>query len=71
MTDERPDGTAGWDDHRHQQLVDWLTTSPAQRLAWLERAIAFAVEAGALPGREPDATDAHSGTRSSPGTSTP
>jgi hypothetical protein len=58
MTAEGSDGTAGWEDHRRQQLVGWLATSPAQRLAWLERAIAFAVEAGALAGREPDATDA-------------
>lgn len=63
MNAEGPDGPAGWDDHRRQQLIDLLATSPAQRLEWLERAIAFAVEAGALPRREADRTDAPTDSR--------
>jgi len=43
----------GWERHRHERLAAILTTTPAQRLAWLEEAIAFARRAGALP-RLPD-----------------
>jgi hypothetical protein len=42
-----------WAIHRDAQIDAWLTTTPAQRLAWLEEAIVFAHHAGALP-REPD-----------------
>ena len=45
----RPDG---WDRHRREQLEANLTTTPAQRLAWLEEAIRFAWKVGALPQRE-------------------
>jgi len=43
----------GWERHRRERLEAILTTTPAQRLAWLEEAIAFARSAGALP-RHPD-----------------
>jgi len=39
----------GWAEHRREQARDWLTTTPAQRLAWLEQAIQFARDVGALP----------------------
>lgn len=39
----------GWDGHRRAQAETWRATSPEQRLAWLEVAIAFAHEVGALP----------------------
>jgi len=42
----------GWERHRQERLASILTTTPAQRLAWLEDAIAFARRAGALP-RDP------------------
>ena len=34
--------TDGWDRHRREQVEANLTTTPAQRLAWLEEAIRFA-----------------------------
>jgi len=49
---------SGWDEHRRQQLKRWLTTTPAARLAWLERAIELAGSVRALPSsarnRDPD-----------------
>ena len=39
----------GWEAHRLTALEGDLTATPAQRLAWLERAITFAFETGALP----------------------
>lgn len=39
----------GWQAHRRRQVEAWSATTPAQRLAWLEEAIAFAHRAGALP----------------------
>jgi hypothetical protein len=39
----------GWEAHRLAELEGDLTATPAQRLIWLERAIAFAFETGALP----------------------
>lgn len=51
-TDE-PDG---WERHRREQLLAIARgTTPEQRLAWLEEAIAFAHRAGALPKRDDDA----------------
>ncbi|MDP9330997.1 MAG: hypothetical protein M3P11_10210 [Actinomycetota bacterium] len=41
----------GWEVNRRQQLVGVMTTTPLQRLRWLEDAIAFAYAAGALPQR--------------------
>ncbi len=49
MTPETPEpGDAGWEAHRLEQLEGWLAATPAQRLAWLEEAIAFAHRVGAL-----------------------
>ncbi len=31
----------GWEGTRRAQADDWLVTTPVQRLAWLEEAIAF------------------------------
>ncbi len=42
---------AGWEAHRREKLVAGLALTPAQRLAWLEEAIAFAHRTGALPRR--------------------
>jgi hypothetical protein len=39
----------GWEAHRLAELEGDLTATPAQRLLWLERAIALAFETGALP----------------------
>lgn len=48
-----PDPTRAGDEaerQRRDRLEEiLLKTTPAQRLAWLEEAIAFAAEAGALP----------------------
>jgi hypothetical protein len=41
----------GWEAERRRKLTAGLAVSPAQRLAWLEEAIAFAHRAGALPQR--------------------
>lgn len=41
----------GWEAHREEQLIAVAEASPAQRLAWLEEAIAFAFRVGALPRR--------------------
>ena len=40
---------ADWKSQRDRKLTLGLAASPAQRLAWLEEAIAFAHRAGALP----------------------
>ena len=40
---------AGWQSHRHRQLTSGLAATAAERLAWLEEAIAFAWLTGALP----------------------
>ena len=37
----------GWEGAHQAQVEAWLATSPAQRLAWLEEAIAFARAANA------------------------
>lgn len=42
----------GWDAHRHAQVEVRTRSTHAQRLAWLEEAIAFAYAAGALRPRE-------------------
>lgn len=49
VSEPRPDG---WADHRSMQLESALTTTPHERLTWLEEAIRFAFAAGALPRRE-------------------
>jgi len=48
---EEPGG--GWEADRRQKLTAGLALTPAERLAWLEEAIAFAHRAGALPRRPP------------------
>lgn len=47
----------GWDATRRRQRDAWSASTPTERLAWLERAIRFAHEAGALPRREDAASD--------------
>ncbi len=43
---------AAWrQEHRREQMLAGLAATPAQRLAWLEAAIAFAHATGALPRR--------------------
>jgi hypothetical protein len=52
-TQDARDAASDWERHRREQLRRILAeTTPAQRLAWLEEAIAFAHRAGALPRRE-------------------
>jgi hypothetical protein len=51
-SDDRP--VDGWEDHRREQLLSVMTTTPLQRLRWLEEAIAFAFKAGALPKKSVD-----------------
>ena len=46
------DWDGGWEAHEDRQRRSRLQSSPAQRLAWLEQAIAFAHRAGALPRRD-------------------
>jgi hypothetical protein len=45
-TGDRWDAT--WEGARRQLLESTLAATPAQRLAWLEEALAFAYRAGAL-----------------------
>lgn len=49
MTDSDRPELDGWTAHRIMQLEAALTSSHRQRLEWLEAAIRFAYEAGALP----------------------
>ena len=51
------DWDGGWEAHERRQHEAWLQTTPAQRLAWLEQAIAFAHKVGALP-RDEDPREA-------------
>jgi hypothetical protein len=44
--DEDWDG--GWEAHRRRQQAAWSSTTPVERLAWLEEAIRFAHRTGAL-----------------------
>ena len=48
-SDDDRSGVSGWEAHRMDELDRALMTTPAQRLRWLEAAIAFAYRAGALP----------------------
>ena len=43
------DWDGGWEATAERQRRAWLQATPAQRLAWLEQAISFAHEVGALP----------------------
>lgn len=43
----------GWEAHARRRRRAWLRSTPAQRLRWLEEAVAFAARAGALPRRTP------------------
>ena len=45
------DFDAGWDAARRFQLERALEASSAERLTWLEQAIEFAYQTGALPRR--------------------
>jgi hypothetical protein len=55
------DWVGGWDAHADEQRRARLEATPAQRLAWLEQAIAFAHSVGALPRREEDRAPAETG----------
>ena len=44
----------GWSGARQEQADAWLATTPVQRLAWLEEAVAFARQALAA---DAEATD--------------
>lgn len=43
------DWDGGWEAHAQRQRSAWLSATPAQRLRWLETAVAFAARVGALP----------------------
>ncbi len=43
------DWDAGWAGAERFRLERWLDATPAERLAWLEEAIALAWRSGALP----------------------
>jgi hypothetical protein len=45
------DWRADWDAHAQRQRDRLGTTTPAQRLAWLEEALEFAASVGAMPRR--------------------
>jgi hypothetical protein len=48
-----------FDTNAAAQRRDWAEkTTPEQRLAWLEQALIFAHEAGALPTRQPGTSNA-------------
>jgi hypothetical protein len=49
MPDIDPTHGDGWEAHRREQLARASSTTPVQRLRWLEEAIAFAHRVGALP----------------------
>ncbi|MGI9032630.1 MAG: hypothetical protein ACR2HY_02885 [Acidimicrobiales bacterium] len=44
------DWDGGWESHRDAEEQACLAATPAQRLAWLEEAIAFAAAADQQPG---------------------
>lgn len=52
MAEEGDDWVGGWEADERRQREAWLRTTPLQRLEWLEAAIAFAHQVGALPRRE-------------------
>jgi hypothetical protein len=47
-----PEWVGGWEAHADEQRRAQLQATPAQRLEWLEQAIAFAHAVGALPRRD-------------------
>lgn len=47
----------GWEAHARQRRAAWRETTPEERLAWLEDAIAFAAEVGTLPRGSPSASE--------------
>jgi len=40
---------ASWESNEAAQLDSWLSSTPIQRLEWLEEALLLAYQAGALP----------------------
>lgn len=53
MTRPAADDWGTWEDNQRRKHANALEWSPAQRLAWLEEAIAVAWQSGALPRRRP------------------
>jgi len=45
---DKLDPECSWIDHERMQLLGWIEATPRQRLDWLEEAIKFAHQAGAL-----------------------
>lgn len=53
MSDTLPeDYVGGWEAHADEQRRAILQSTPTQRLAWLEQALAWVHAVGRLPGRE-------------------
>jgi len=50
-----PEWACSWEETRKRQLSSAMAATPAQRLAWLEEAIALAHQSGALPRKRHDA----------------
>ena len=46
------DWDGSWEASRRRQLTAGLAATPAQRLEWLEEALAVAYQSGALPRRD-------------------
>lgn len=55
--DQPSDVQRGWEAHRRERLDLNLAATPAQRLAWLEEAIALAYLTGAFPRKERGSSD--------------
>lgn len=70
----QPGWEATWEERRRAQLTVGLSATPAQRLAWLEEAIAFAFRTGALPRRADTGDTSYAGDTSytgEPGSQSP
>lgn len=44
----------GWERHRQDEIDRWLSTTPAERVEWLEDMLDLAMKIGALPRSTPD-----------------
>jgi len=53
-TDPRPEGWGSFEDAEALRRWSFRQRTPAQRLAWLEEALALAYSSGALTPRTPD-----------------
>lgn len=54
MTDTNHEWAGTFQDVEREQLRAWMRATPEQKLQWLEDALRFAHEAGALRREEPE-----------------